>query len=142
LTPLSLIETQQLLASIPFDQMLGIRLVRLHSGGLTLACEMRPELANAVGALHGGVTASLVDVAAGVAVTRHIGRPRSVTTVELKVNYLRPVREGKVLARAHLVRVGKTLCTARVDVVDSRKELIAVGLVTYMIVQSGTAPAA
>jgi uncharacterized protein (TIGR00369 family) len=53
--------------------------------------------------------------------------------VELKISYLRPVADGKVTARSHLLRVGKTLCTARVDIFDGQKTPAAVALVTYMI---------
>jgi uncharacterized protein (TIGR00369 family) len=57
----------------------------------------------------------------------------AATTVELKVNYLRPVTGPKVTARSHLLRVGKKLCTARVDVFDAKRKLAAVALVTYML---------
>lgn len=125
--------TADLLQSIPFNSYLGLRLVRLHADGVTIGCNVRPELRNRSGVLHGGVSATLADVAVGVALTRHFGRPRAATTVELKINYLRPVAEGEVTARSHLLRVGKNLCTARVDVFDHRRQPAAVALVTYMI---------
>ena len=58
------------------------------------------------GVLHGGVTATLVDVAVGLALAH---RGYKATTVELKINYLRPVTGRKVTARSHLLRIGKTL---------------------------------
>src|SRR5690242_17482977 len=96
-----------------FNQYLGIRILRRHSDGVTVACRLRKELLNFSGVLHGGVTATLADVAVGQALTRIHGRPS--TTVELKINYLRPVTGRKVTARSHLVRIGKTLSIARVD---------------------------
>jgi uncharacterized protein (TIGR00369 family) len=133
LTQLTLKQASDFLHGIPFNTLLGVRLLRLHADGVTIGCTVRDELRNGAGVLHGGVAATLADVSVGVALTRHLGRPRAATTVEMKINYLRPVKDGKVTARAHLVRVGKNLCTARVDVFNGSKEPAAVALVTYMI---------
>jgi uncharacterized protein (TIGR00369 family) len=53
----------------------------------------------------------------------------------MKVNYFRPVAGGTVYARAHLLRVGKTLCVGRVDIADDRKRVVGVGMATYMILE-------
>ena len=111
----------------------GLRLVRLHKDGISIDCPVRPELLNGAGVLHGGVTATLADVAVGMALARHLGRPRAATTVEMKVNYLRPVAHGRIMARSHLLRVGARLCCARVDLTDSEKRPVAAALLTYMI---------
>jgi uncharacterized protein (TIGR00369 family) len=121
-------------AEIDFNQHLGIRVVRHHKDGVTISCDLRKELHNMSGVLHGGVTATLVDVAAGMALMH---RGQKATTVELKINYLRPVTGRKVTARSRLVRIGKTLVTALVDVFDDRKNHAAVAIVTYMLLDGG-----
>ena len=121
-------------AEINFNQHLGIRVVRHHKEGITIACDLRKELHNMSGVLHGGVTATLVDVAAGMALYH---RGYQATTVELKINYLRPVTGRRVTARSRMVRIGKTLVTALVDVFDDRRNHAAVGIVTYMLLASG-----
>ena len=78
-----------------FNQLVGIRLVRIHRDGVTIDCKLRPELMNAHGVLHGGVTATLADAAVGIAITTRVGRP-AATTVEMKVNYLCPVADGTI----------------------------------------------
>ncbi|MCU1275956.1 MAG: hypothetical protein JWO48_3387 [Bryobacterales bacterium] len=98
---------------------------------------MRKELLNFAGVLHGGVTATLADVAVGQALAKRLGRFGASTTAELKINYLRPITGRKVTARSHLLRVGKTLCIARVDVFDDQRNLAAVALVTYMRLDRG-----
>ena len=133
MTPLTFQQSADFLQTIPFNALLGLRLLRLHADGATVGCTMRDEFRNASGVLHGGVSATLADVAVGVAVTRHLGRPRAATTVEMKINYLRPIADGRITARARLLRTGKTLCTARVDILDASRKLAAVALVTYMI---------
>ena len=77
------------------------------------------------------MTATLADVAVGQALVK---RGRKCTTVELKINYLRPVTGRKVIPRSHLLRIGKTLCTGTgVDVFMDANNLAAVALVTYML---------
>jgi uncharacterized protein (TIGR00369 family) len=51
----------------------------------------------------------------------------------LKVNYLRPIMGEKAVARAYLVRAGKTLCVSRVDILDDANQLAAIAIVTYML---------
>ena len=119
---------------MPFNELLGIRLVRAHADGVTIDCKIRPELLNAAGVLHGGVTATVADAAVGIAITLQKGRG-SATTVEMKLNYLRPVATGTVTARARLLRMGSRLCIGRVDISDDRKQLISSALVTYMLLK-------
>jgi len=129
-------ETVEFLAAVPFAHLLGIGIHRTHADGVTLRCKLRAELMNNAAGLHGGVTATLVDIAVAMAVYHHFGRRRPITTVEMKVNYFRPVAGGTVYARAHLLRVGKTLCVGRVDLVDDRKRVVGVGMATYMILET------
>jgi len=114
---------------------LGIRLVRIHRDGVTIDCKLRPELLNAYGVLHGGVTATLADAAVGMAITQRAGRTGAATTVEMKLNYLRPVSGRRITARARLLRVGSTLCVGRVDMFDDANELVSTALVTYMLLK-------
>jgi len=93
---------------------------------------VKPELINSAGVLHGGVSASIADTAVGVAIQHHFGGTRSISTVELKVNYFRPVAAGTLYARAHLLRIGSTLCIGRVDLTDDDKNLVGTGIVTYI----------
>jgi acyl-CoA thioesterase len=115
-----------------FNHTLGIRVVRRHRDGVTIECAVRPELLNYGGVVHGGVTASLADVAVGMALSARFKGNSRATTAEMKINFLRPVEKGKILARSRLLRVGRTLCVGRVDLWDARRRLVAAALVTYM----------
>lgn len=126
----------ELIGKIPFNRLLGIELTRFHADGVTLRCQIRKQLLNSHGALHGGVTASLADVAVGVAVHCHSSVPRPISTVELKVNYLLPVKEGALYARARLLRVGSTLCVGRVDLTDGRAKTVGTAIVTYIFLDA------
>jgi uncharacterized protein (TIGR00369 family) len=116
----------------PFIQLLRIRLTRLQADGVTLECPTGPDLYNVIGTLHGGVTATMADTAAGFAIARELGGIKAITTVDLKINYFRPVTGGKLFARARVIRTGRTLCVAAVDLSDDQKRAIATALVTYI----------
>jgi uncharacterized protein (TIGR00369 family) len=118
---------------MPFNRLLGIRVTRLHADGVSIECAVRDELRNIAGILHGGVTATMADAAVGIALARHFKGSRPATTVDLKINYLRPIAKGKAIARAHLLKVGSRLCVGRVDVFDAGRDLAATSIVTYML---------
>jgi acyl-CoA thioesterase len=128
--------TRAFLASIPFNSLLGIQISREHKDGVTLYCKVKKELLNSNGVLHGGVSASIADAAVGVAIQHHFKGTRSISTVEMKVNYFRPVAAGTLYARAHLLRIGSTLCIGRVDLTDNKKNLTGVALVTYIFLDA------
>ena len=132
--PLSIGQTREAIRDMRFNQPVGIRLVRIHKDGVTIDCRLRPELLNAHGVLHGGVTATMADAAVGIAITARVGRP-AATTVEMKLNYLRPVVAGSITARSYLLRMGATLCIGRVDLFNDAKELVSTALVTYMLLK-------
>jgi uncharacterized protein (TIGR00369 family) len=118
---------------IPFNDFLGIVLRRLHRDGVTLECEVRDNLRNGQGGLHGGVTATLVDTAVGIGILHVFDGKRACTTVEMKLNYFLPLVNGKVTARSKLLRVGSSLAIGSVEIKDARKRLAAFGMATYKL---------
>jgi len=132
--PMTLDELRQIMPHMPFNDLLGLEVKEIHPDGITIECPIRPELWNGMGVVHGGVTAALADAAVGIALMQKHGGEQPATTVELKVNYLRPAGKGSLLARSHLLKTGLSLAVARVDVHDSAGNLIATALITYMYV--------
>jgi uncharacterized protein (TIGR00369 family) len=128
-------ELRSLVGKMPFNALLGIHVARLHADGLTIECTVREELLNSAEVLHGGVLATLADAAVGIALARHFGGRRPITTVELKINYLRPVSQGKVRARARLLRVGARICVGAVEMTDSENKMVAAALLSYMLLE-------
>ena len=124
---------REIVARMPFNSLIGIRLLRVHADGVTIECKLKPEIMNGAGMLHGGVTATLADSAVGIAIMRHFNGERKITTVELKVNYFRPVISDRVTARARLRRIGNHLCVGQVDICDSDQNLAGIAIVTYML---------
>ena len=118
---------------MPFNKLLGVRVLRRHKDGVTITCAMRDDLKNTAGVMHGGVAASMADAAVGIALASHFGGRRACTTTDLKINYLRPVAAGTMVARSRLLRIGRQLCVGRVDLFDAEGKLVAVAIVTYLL---------
>lgn len=133
---MSLRQTRDWLTRVPFNNLLGMRLYRVHRDGITIDCALRNDLQNSAGAAHGGVAAAMADAAVGIAIQRHFGGKRRITTVELKINYFRPVTDGRIFARSHLLRIGSTLCVGNVDLSDEHGRAIGTAIVTYMVIDA------
>ncbi len=123
---------------IPFNRFLGIEVGALDVGKVTMSIPFRDELIGdpVKHALHGGVISALADVAAGVAVWSAIENPSArVSTIDLRVDYLRPGRPEKVIAESVVVRVGRTVGVADVRVYQPSAPdlLIATGKGVYAI---------
>ena len=119
---------------IAFENTLGLRMVEKHEDGVTLECPIRPDILNGVGVMHGGVLASIADEAAWHVILNQLGeKDRNMTTSELKINYLRPIAGTKVVARGYIVKMGRTLCVTRIDLMDDKGKQGALAIVTYML---------
>jgi len=102
---------------IPFNRFLGVRFREVGDGVACLELPFRPELLGnpVAGTLHGGVISALLDNAGGVALWSQIRQDDLLSTVDLRVDYLRPAAADTLLARAEVVRLGN-----RVGVVQLR----------------------
>lgn len=117
-----------------FHESLGLCLIEDHEDGVTVELPLRDDFSNSDGYLHGGVTAALIDGALGVAIQRRYKGERRGTTTEMKINYLRPVHQGVLTARARIIKAGRTLVVGEVNVFDQERRHIAIGLLTYMLI--------
>ncbi len=109
----------------PFNRLLGIEFGEYHDdGGVTLQLSLDDRHQNGAGVVHGGVMLTLADAAVSYGIARSIGS--RCTTVEIKINYLRPVSGGVLTARSHLVRAGRRLVVARGEVHCESKQVAEV----------------
>jgi acyl-CoA thioesterase len=115
----------------PYLRLLGIELVEISREKVVMSLEMQEKLQQPYKLLHGGATASLIDTAMAFAVVTSIGAEEKATTVDLTVQYLRPVTEGKVFCTAKVVRAGKRLVFLSAEVANEQGKLTATGLSTY-----------
>jgi uncharacterized protein (TIGR00369 family) len=120
------------LAESPFHRLLGLELVRAEEGLFEIRVPFRPEFLRADGEdwLHGGVLSAVIDIAGDYAVASQTGG--DVPTVDLRIDYLRPAR-GSLLVTARVIKVGRTLGVADVEVRDDEGRIVAIGRGTYLV---------
>lgn len=122
----------------PFYQHMGLEVTGLGPGWSTFEMPAGRHLWNVGGIVHGGAITSIADAAAGVALATVLdGRTERPVTIELKLNFCAPVREGTLQARGQVVQKGKRIAVCDVEVTEGGR-LIAKGLSTYMVFTPGS----
>jgi uncharacterized protein (TIGR00369 family) len=109
----------------PIGKLLGLAMTGVRAGRATIEFEATERHANPMGTLHGGVLCDIADAAMGVAYKSTLKDGETFTTLELKINFLRPVWNGKLRARAKIVRAGKVVGLVECDIVDEQERLVA-----------------
>jgi len=120
--------------TFPFIRLMGMRLLSAAGGKSVMQCRIRPVLRNTAGTLHGGVMGALVDMSVATALRSVMPLSSGMTTVEYKVNFLKPVPEGVVTAHGTILRLGKTIAAGSVEIRNGEEEVVAFGSATYYIV--------
>jgi uncharacterized protein (TIGR00369 family) len=116
--------------------LLGMRLAAFSTGGALVELDATAAHANPMGTVQGGVLAAVADAAMGWAYMTTLGEGESYTTVEMKVNFLRAVRTGRISARARVKNAGRTLGLIECDVLDASDKLVAHAVSTCMILRA------
>jgi uncharacterized protein (TIGR00369 family) len=119
------------LRSLPFSKLIGMELVDLKLDQATIKIEMRDDLRQPSGVLHGGVTAALIDTSMAFAVRTRLGLKEMTTTIDLTVHYLRPHISGTLTSTAKIVRAGKRIFTVSAEVAGEDDKLIATAISTF-----------
>jgi uncharacterized protein (TIGR00369 family) len=109
----------------PVAELLGIEFVEAGGGECTMRLEAEERHSNPMGTIHGGVIGDLADAAMGMAYFSTLGEGESFTTLELKLNFVRPFWTGTLLAHGRVVHGGRTVGLTECDVVDDRGRLIS-----------------
>jgi uncharacterized protein (TIGR00369 family) len=120
---------------VPFNRLLGIRGESVEQGRAVLVQPVRPDFIgdSTRPALHGGVVSSLIDTAGGVAAWSSLASGESVSTIDLRVDYLEPAGlQAPLRAVAEVVRKGSRVCHVRVSVTQG-EVLVAEGRAVFGI---------
>jgi uncharacterized protein (TIGR00369 family) len=126
-------------ALMPMGETLGFRVERLEAGSAAVTIDADDRHANVMGVTHGGLLFALADTAVGLAHLGLLADGDAGTTVEMKINFLRPVWRTRLRAEAHTVQHGRTLSLLECDVRDSNGCLVARALATMMRLTKETA---
>ena len=124
----------------PIAQLLGFVMKSIEPGHAVFEMEADERHHNPMGTLHGGVNCDLADAAMGYAYAATLGEGETFTTVELKINFLRAVRQGRLIAEAWVVKGGSALGYVECDVTDQAGKLVARAASTCMKLRQDRSP--
>jgi uncharacterized protein (TIGR00369 family) len=109
----------------PIAQLIGFRLTAIKPGEAIVEFEAGEAHANPMGTLHGGVLCDVADAAMGYAFAATLGAGESFTTLELKINFLKPIWKARLKATGRVVRRGRVIGLVECDVTDEGGSLVA-----------------
>jgi len=135
LDPARVARARTAFASVPYAKFLGLELGETKRGEASIHLEVRNELKQNQGVVHGGAVASLIDTAAAFAVLTRLELDERVTTTDLTIHYLRPITAGRLTATARIVRGGRRLFVLSVEVTNEQQVLVATAVTSYIKVQ-------
>jgi uncharacterized protein (TIGR00369 family) len=119
--------------------LIGMR-AGTRNGEFAMTLPVSPQVVNTSGALQGGLIATLVDVAGGQFGLNYLQPGTTMTTADLFVRYLRPIRQGSAFAVPRMLRSGKRAMVMQIDIYgDGEDELLATATVNFAVI-NGTTP--
>jgi len=122
-----------------FSVLVGFEVQRLYEGGAVLSMRVDERHRQIHNVVHGGVIASLADTAGAIAAYTVSALGVELVTIELKINYLLPIADGKVEAEGRVLRAGRNFTVVDCDVRNEQGELAAKALMTFGV--AGSRPA-
>src|SRR5271156_1624936 len=117
---------------VPVARLIGFEVINIADGRATVVLAAGPQHANPMGTLHGGIVCDIADAAMGIAFASTLGPDESFTTIELKINFFRPVWQAKLKAEGTVVRRGETIGYVECIISDEENRLIAKAASTCM----------
>ena len=120
-----------------FTQAMGVEMIGVDDDGdFVLELALRPDHMSRAERVHGGVLFTLLDTALGRAILTHLPEGRGCATVELKINYFRPVQDGRVRARARMKEMTRRLAYAEGEVLNAGGKVVARANGTFFLTET------
>jgi uncharacterized protein (TIGR00369 family) len=119
----------------PLATLLGYRLSAIEPGRSRVELDLGAQHANPMGTVHGGVLCLIADTAMGLAYGATLGEGESFATIELKINFVCPIRRGSLVADAVVVQQGRRIGLTECSVTDAEGRLIAKATSTCMTIR-------
>ena len=133
LNPAYVQAVRETVSDSPFFRHLSMTIREMDIGCAIVDLDVDTEHLQAFGYVHGGVYASAIDTAAFWSAFCELEEGTGITTVDLKVNYLAPVKTGKLTAEGKRIKMGKTLGLAEATVKDAQGRVVAHGTSTLIV---------
>lgn|SRR5438552_14578603 len=123
----------------PIAKLLGFQITSVEPGMVVVEFEANGNHANPLGTLHGGVLCDIADAAMGLAYASGLEDGESFTTLELKINFLKPIWNARLKATANMIRRGRTIGLVECKVLDGKGSLVAHSTSTCMTLRGAEA---
>ena len=123
----------------PCAKLVGFEIVEIEGGRAVGHLQTGPRHFNPMGTVHGGILCDLADAAMGMAFASTLKPGETFTTLELKINFLRPVWQALLRAEAHVTNRGKTVGLVECAVRDEHHRLVAKAVSTCLILRGAQA---
>src|SRR5205809_8111173 len=123
----------------PVATLVGFQLTAVEPGHAVVEFQARERHANPMGTLHGGILCDVADAAMGMAWASTLDEGETFTTLELKINFLKPVWTGTLVATGRVVKGGRTIGLVECDVTDAEDVLVARATSTCMTLRGANA---
>jgi uncharacterized protein (TIGR00369 family) len=120
---------------VPVARLIGFEASEVADGHATITLPAGPQHANPMGTLHGGILCDIADAAMGMAFASTLAPEESFTTVELKINFFRPVWRAQLRAEGMVVQRGRTIGYVECAITDEEKRVIAKAASTCMVLR-------
>ena len=120
---------------VPVAHLIGFEAKDIADGRATIALAAGPQHANPMGTLHGGVLCDIADAAMGMAFASTLAAEESFTTIELKINFFRPVWQAQLKAEGMVIRRGSTIGYMECTITDEENRLVAKAASTCMVLR-------
>ena len=117
---------------VPVARLIGFEVKNIADGRATVVFAAGPQHANPMGTLHGGILCDIADAAMGIAFASTLRPDESFTTIELKINFFRPVWQAQLKAEGVVVRRGQTVGYVECIISDEENRLVAKAASTCM----------
>jgi uncharacterized protein (TIGR00369 family) len=117
---------------VPVARLIGFEVKGIADGRAVVTLAAGKQHANPMGTLHGGVLCDIADAAMGMAFASTLAPGETFTTIELRINFFRPVWEARLRAEGKMVRRGSTIGYVECEITDESEHLIAKASSTCM----------
>jgi uncharacterized protein (TIGR00369 family) len=123
----------------PIADLIGFTLVSAERGQAVIEMNASALHANPMGTLHGGVLCDIADAAMGMALASTLGEGETFTTLEMKINFLKPIWNARLRAVGTIVKQGRTISLAECNITDESRQLVAFATSTCMTLRGDQA---
>jgi uncharacterized protein (TIGR00369 family) len=123
----------------PIAQVLGFNVTDVEEGMVVIEMDATERLHNPMGTLHGGILCDIADAAMGYAFASTLAEDELFTTVEIKLNFLKPIFKSKLRAEGRLIKKGSSVGLLECHVYDEKQSLVAHSTSTCMILKGNSA---